>query len=289
MDIFLNKISEYFQIDSTMLYYYAALAIKIVFIFVLSKIVIVVLNRVIVNVFRLYPKFKMDEKKSGTLVGILRSVVKYAVYIIMGISILDTLNIPTQPILATAGLGSLAIGFGAQSLVRDVFNGFFILFEDQYAVGDYITINGVTGTVEDIGLRITRIRSFNGELYIIPNGEVKAVINASRGNSLAIVDVGVAYENDQEKALGILTDTATLYFEKNKDKVAEKPEVLGIIRLGESDVVIRTIIKTQPLMHWKVEREMRMLILEVFKKEKIEIPYPKRVMLEKKQDVQSSL
>ncbi|OGO76830.1 MAG: hypothetical protein A2Y23_09065 [Clostridiales bacterium GWB2_37_7] len=272
-----------------MLYYYAALAIKIVFIFVLSKIVIVVLNRVIVNVFRLYPKFKMDEKKSGTLVGILRSVVKYAVYIIMGISILDTLNIPTQPILATAGLGSLAIGFGAQSLVRDVFNGFFILFEDQYAVGDYITINGVTGTVEDIGLRITRIRSFNGELYIIPNGEVKAVINASRGNSLAIVDVGVAYENDQEKALGILTDTATLYFEKNKDKVAEKPEVLGIIRLGESDVVIRTIIKTQPLMHWKVEREMRMLILEVFKKEKIEIPYPKRVMLEKKQDVQSSL
>jgi small conductance mechanosensitive channel len=224
----------------------------------------------------------MDEKKTGTLVGILKSVIKYVVYIIMSISILDTLNIPTQPILATAGLGSIAIGFGAQSLVRDVFNGFFILFEDQYAVGDYVTINGVTGTVEDIGLRITRIRSFNGELHIIPNGEIKAVTNSSRGNSLAIVDVGVAYESDQEKALGVLTTIASLYFEDNKDKAAEKPEVLGIIKLGESDVIIRTIIKTQPLMHWKVERELRMLILDAFKKEKIEIPYPKRVMIEKK-------
>lgn len=282
MDSFFNNISEYFQIDPSLLYYYAALIIKIVFIFILSKLVIVVLNRVIANIFKLYPKFKLDEKKSDTLVGILKSVVKYVVYIIMGISILDALNIPTQPILATAGLGSIAIGFGAQSLVRDVFNGFFILFEDQYGVGDYITINGVKGTVEDIGLRITRIRSFNGELYIIPNGEIKAVTNASRGNSLAIVDVGVAYENDHEKALALLTSTADLYFENNKDKVAEKPEVQGIIRLGESDVIIRTIIKTMPLMHWKVEREMRMLILEAFKKEKIEIPYPKRVMVEKK-------
>jgi small conductance mechanosensitive channel len=282
MNNFFDEVSKYFQMDSAAAYYYIGIAIKIAFIFILSKLATAVLNRVVSNVFKLYPKFKMDEKKTGTLVGILKSVIKYVVYIIMSISILDTLNIPTQPILATAGLGSIAIGFGAQSLVRDVFNGFFILFEDQYAVGDYVTINGVTGTVEDIGLRITRIRSFNGELHIIPNGEIKAVTNSSRGNSLAIVDVGVAYESDQEKALGVLTTIASLYFEDNKDKAAEKPEVLGIIKLGESDVIIRTIIKTQPLMHWKVERELRMLILDAFKKEKIEIPYPKRVMIEKK-------
>jgi small conductance mechanosensitive channel len=282
MNNFFAEVSKYFQMDSAAIYYYIGIAIKIVFIFILSKLATAVLNRVVSNVFKLYPKFKMDEKKTGTLVGILKSVIKYVVYIIMGISILDTLNIPTQPILATAGLGSIAIGFGAQSLVRDVFNGFFILFEDQYGVGDYVTINGVTGTVEDIGLRITRIRSFNGELHIIPNGEIKAVTNSSRGNSLAIIDVGVAYESDQEKALGVLTSIASLYFEENKDKAAEKPEVLGIIKLGESDVIIRTIIRTQPLMHWKVERELRMLILDAFKKEKIEIPYPKRVMIEKK-------
>jgi small conductance mechanosensitive channel len=282
MDNFFAEVSQYFQIDTAMMYYYAGIAIKIVIIFTLSKLAMVVLNRVIINIFKLYPRFKIDDKKSGTLVGILKSVIKYVVYIIMGISILETLNIPTQSILATAGLGGLAIGFGAQSLVRDVFTGFLILFEDQYGVGDYVTINGVTGTVEDLGLRITRIRSFNGELHIIPNGEIKAVTNASRGNSLAIVDISVAYESDQEKALGVLTEIALAYYENNKDKAAEKPEVLGIIRLGESDVIIRTIVKTRPLMHWNVERELRKLILDAFKKEKIEIPYPKRVMVQSK-------
>jgi small conductance mechanosensitive channel len=200
----------------------------------------------------------------------------------MGISILDTLSIPTQPILATAGLGGIAIGFGAQSLVRDVFTGFFILFEDQYGVGDYVTINGVTGTVEELGLRITRIRSFNGELHIIPNGEIKAVTNASRGSSLAIIDIGIAYESDQGKAMKILTEVAAEYYENNKDKAAESPEVQGIVRLEEAGVIIRTIIKTQPLMHWNVERELRKLIIDAFKKEKIEIPYPKRIMVDKK-------
>lgn len=282
MNKFFDEVAKFFQADTLGLYYYGSIAIKIIFIFLLAKLTIAIFNRIITNVFKLYPRFKMDEKKSGTLVGILKSFVKYVVYIIMGISILDTLNIPTQPILATAGLGSIAIGFGAQSLVRDVFNGFFILFEDQYGVGDYVTINGVTGTVEEIGLRITRIRSFNGELHIIPNGEIKAVTNASRGNSLAIIDVGIAYESDQEKAQAVLAEVSSQYYENNRDKAAEKPEVLGIIRLGESDVIIRTIIKTNPLMHWSVERELRKMILDAFKKEKIEIPYPKRVMVEKK-------
>lgn len=281
MNEFFKGVSEYFQMDSEMFYYYISVAIKIIVIFLIAKAAIAVLNRLVVKVFKLYPRFRKDEKKSGTLLGILKSVIKYAVYIIMGISILETLDIPTQPILATAGLGGIAIGFGAQSLVRDVFTGFFILFEDQYAVGDYVTIKAVTGTVEDIGLRITRIRSFNGELHIIPNGEIKEVTNVSRGNSLAIVDVMLAYESDYEKAIEILSNTAAAYFEKNKDKAAEKPEVLGIIRLGESELVIRTIVKTVTLQHWKVERELRMNMLEALKKEGIQMPYPKRVLVEK--------
>lgn len=282
MSNFFAEIIKYFQLDTPLLYYYISIAIKILVIFALSKLSIAILDRVVVKVFKLYPRFKINEQKSNTLSGILKSVIKYAVYIIMGISILDTLDIPTQPILATAGLGGIAIGFGAQSLVRDVFTGFFILFEDQYGVGDYVTINGVTGTVEELGLRITRIRSFNGELHIIPNGEIKAVTNASRGSSLAIIDIGIAYESDQEKAIGILTEVALAYYENNKDKAAERPEVQGIIRLEEAGIIIRTIIKTQPLMHWNVERELRKLIIDAFKKEKIKIPYPKRVMVEKK-------
>lgn len=282
MEKVFDKIAAYLQIDTTLLYYYLGIFIKIIFIFIISKLAITILNKVISNVFRLYPRFKMEERKSNTLIGILKSVVKYLIYIIMGISILETLNVPTQPIIATAGLGGIAIGFGAQSLVKDVFTGFLILFEDQYSVGDYVTISGVTGTVEDLGLRITRIRSFNGELHIIPNGEIKAVTNVSRGSSLAIIDVSVAYESSQERAVEVLSAVALAYYEKNEDKVKEKPEVLGIIKLGESDVSIRTIVKTEPLMHWKVERELRLLILEAFKKEKIEIPYPKRVLVENK-------
>lgn len=281
MNAIIGSIMALLHIDEVMFSYYFGMAVKIIFIFLISKLSIAVLNKVISNVFKLYPRFKMDERKSNTLSGILKSVIKYLIYLIMGISILEALNIPTQPILATAGLGGVAIGFGAQSLVRDVFTGFFILFEDQYGVGDYVTITGITGTVEDLGLRITRLRSFNGELQIIPNGEIKAVTNFSRGNSLAIVDVSVAYESDHEKAVEVLSALALEYFEKNKDKVIDKPEVLGIIKLGESEVSIRTIVKTQPLMHWKAERELRMLILEAFKKENIEIPYPKRVLVEK--------
>ena len=282
MSDFFTRISKYFQLDTPLLYYYISIAIKILVIFLLAKLSIIILDRLVVKVFKLYPRFKMNEQKSNTLAGILKSVIKYVVYIIMGISILDTLSIPTQPILATAGLGGIAIGFGAQSLVRDVFTGFFILFEDQYGVGDYVTINGVTGTVEELGLRITRIRSFNGELHIIPNGEIKAVTNASRGSSLAIIDIGIAYESDQGKAMKILKEVAAEYYENNKDKAAESPEVQGIVRLEEAGVIIRTIIKTQPLMHWNVERELRKLIIDAFKNEKIEIPYPKRIMVDKK-------
>lgn len=282
MGAFFDKIAVYLQINTTFLYYYLGIFIKLIIIFIISRLAITMFNKVISNMFRLYPRFKMDERKSNTLTGILKSVTKYLVYLIMGISILEILDVPTQPILATAGLGGIAIGFGAQSLVRDVFTGFLILFEDQYSIGDYVTISGVTGTVEDLGLRITRIRSFNGELHIIPNGEIKAVTNVSRGNSLAIIDISVAYESNHERAVETLLAVALNYYEKNEDKVKEKPEVLGIIKLGESDVLIRTIVKTEPLMHWKVERELRLLILDAFKKEKIEIPYPKRVLVENK-------
>lgn len=283
MNDIIKNIADILKWDTDLVYHYGGIALKLIIIFILARVSIFILNKVIVRVFRLYPRFKMDEKKSGTLSGILKSVIKYVVYIIMGISVLETLNIPTQPILATAGLGGVAIGFGAQSLVKDVFTGFLILFEDQYAVGDYVTINGVTGTVEDMGLRITSIRSFKGELHIIPNGEIRVVTNLSRGNSLAVVDVSIAYESDREKAIYVLSGVAAAYFEKNKDKVAESPEVQGIIKLGESDVVVRTILRTFPLMHWRVEREMRLLVLEAFREENIEIPYAKRVLLEKRE------
>lgn len=276
-----QMVKSLLNIDGVMLSYYIIMAIKVVVIMVIGKVSISIINRIITNFFKLYPKFKMDEKKSTTLAGILKSIVKYTVYIIIAISALNVLNIPTAPLLATAGLGGLAVGFGAQSLVKDVFTGFFILFEDQYGVGDYVTIGTMTGTVEDIGLRISKIKSFNGDLHIIPNGEVKIVTNHSRGNSLAIIDIGVSYEADAEEAISVLEELTEGYYKSKPEGILQKPEVLGIVKLNESDVIIRTIVQTKPLSHWEIERDMRKLILEAFKEQKIEIPYPKKIIINK--------
>lgn len=263
--------------DSMNIYLYTGL--KILFIIIFWRIVNVILNKFINKFFKISPKLRMDEKKSNTLSGLMKSIIRYTIYIIMAISILNVLNIPTESILAAAGLGGLAVGFGAQNLVKDVISGFFILFEDQYAVGDYVTIGNATGDVEDMGLRITKIRAFNGDLHIIPNGEIKTVINHSRGNSLAIIDIGVAYEADINKAIKILKELGEKYYEKNRDKVVELPSVLGITGFGDSDVKLRMTIRTLPLKHWSVEREIRKEIKEAFDRENIEIPYPRRVYL----------
>lgn len=281
MDNIVKWAQELTNMDNTVLGYYIVIALKVLFIIIIGRISIAILNRIISKFFKLYPRFKMDEKKSTTLSGILKSVVKYTVYTIVALSALNVMNIPTAPLLATAGLGGLAIGFGAQSLVKDVFTGFFILFEDQYGVGDYITIGNMTGTVEDMGLRITKLRAFAGDLHIIPNGEIKTVTNHSRGCSLALVDIGVDYETDIDRAMVVLRETAEDYYRKNPEKITKIPEVLGIIKFNESEAVIRTIAETVSLKHWEVERELRKQILEAFKANKIEVPYPKRVIVSK--------
>lgn len=276
-----NFLQDIFGTDSVLLSYYLMMVLKAVVIIVIGRISISVLNRIISKFFRLYPKFRLDEKKSTTLAGILKSIVKYTVYIIIIISVLNVFEIPTAPLLATAGLGGLAIGFGAQSLVRDVFTGFFILFEDQYGVGDYVTIGSMTGTVEDIGLRITKLRSFNGDLHIIPNGEVKTVTNHSRGNSLAIIDIGISYGADLKKAIDVLKASAEKYYDSGPENILEKPEVQGIVRLNDKEVVIRITVQTKALKHWEAERDIRRLALEALKDNKIEIPYPAKVIIDK--------
>jgi small conductance mechanosensitive channel len=283
MERLMQTIKDFLNIDNIIWSYYLLVVLKVLLIIIVARVSISILNRIIMNIFKLYPRLKMDEKKSTTLAGILKSIVKYTVYIITIISVLNVFNIPTASLIATAGLGGLAIGFGAQSLVKDVFTGFFILFEDQYGVGDFVSIGGMTGTVEDIGLRITQIREYNGDLHIIPNGEVKTVTNHSRGDSLAIVDIGIAYEVDAERAMVVLRELTEGYYKNNMESIVQKPEVLGIIKFNESEVVIRTVVRTKPLMHWKIERELRKQILEIFKDQGIEIPYPRRVIINKEE------
>jgi len=222
-------------------------------------------------------KIGVDLRKVNTLRALAHSILRYNVYFVAGLTILGQF-VDTTSILATAGIGGLAIGFGAQSLVKDVISGFFILFEDQYAVGDFVTIGDTTGTVEEIGLRITRIRGFKGDLTIIPNGQIQKVVNYTRGNVLAVVDISVPYETDIDKAIKLIEDVAGRYAKENEN-IVEQPQVLGVMDLGDSQITIRAVARTLPLKHWEVERELKKRIKEAFDENDIGVPYPRTVII----------
>ena len=253
---------------------------KIVIIFIAIRLSIKVSHILIDKFFKKQQsfKFKMEDKKANTLAIILKSVAKYLLYFIGIVPILEIFGITPASILATAGIGGLAIGFGAQNLVKDVITGFFILFEDQYAVGDYIKTGEFDGIVEEIGIRVTKIRAFSGELYIIPNGNIQSVTNKCRGAMRAMVNVSIAYEEDIDNAIEVLNNLATEIASEN-DNIVEGPTVLGVTNLGDSDVVLSVVAKTKPMEQWATERMIRKRIKQAFDKEGIEIPYPRRVLI----------
>ncbi|BCV23860.1 mechanosensitive ion channel family protein [Gelria sp. Kuro-4] len=229
-------------------------------------------------------KYPLDPRRAQTLQALLNSILRYSLYFVGALVVLDALGVPTTSVVASAGLVGLAVGFGAQNLVRDVITGFFILFEDQYGIGEYVGVAGVEGIIEDIGLRTTRLRDFNGDLHIIPNGQINLVTNKSRGSRRALVEVGVAYESDlrrvQEILEGISREIAAAMPE-----IVEGPTVLGVTALGESQVTFQVLARTEPMAEWKVEREMRRRFKLGLDAAGIEIPYPHRVVvLEGKQE-----
>ncbi|MCG8541498.1 MAG: mechanosensitive ion channel family protein [Clostridia bacterium] len=254
-------------------------ATKIILILIAARIVIRITNALIDRFIDSRDKFKLKihENRINTAKGILKSVTRYTIYFIAFTPILYELNIDVKGLIAAAGIGGLAIGFGAQNLVKDIITGFFILFEDQFAVGDYIEIEGKTGIVEEMALRITKIRDFSGDLHIIPNGAITKVTNRCRGNMRAMVDISIAYEENIERAIEILNNVSK-NISKESSNIIEGPFVLGVTEFGQSGIVITTIAKVEPMSQWEVERIMRKRFKEAFDKEGIEIPYPKRVI-----------
>ncbi|SKC88297.1 mechanosensitive ion channel family protein [Maledivibacter halophilus] len=254
-------------------------ATKIILIIILARLVIRITNALIDKFIdnRDKVKLKLDESRINTAKGVLKSITRYTIYFIALVPILAEMNIDIKSIIAAAGIGGLAIGFGAQNLVKDIITGFFILFEDQFAVGDYIEIEGKNGVVEEMALRITKIRDFSGDLHIIPNGAITKVTNRCRGNMRAKVDMSIAYEENIERAINVLKRASESISKENND-IIEGPIVLGVTSFGASDVIITIIAKVKPMSQWEVERIMRKRFKEVFDEEGIEIPYPKRVV-----------
>lgn len=261
---------------------FAAPVVRAVVVIVLALLVVKLSEGFIDRFFLMkrYEKLPLNNNKKKTLTGLLKSIVRYVTYFVAVVNLLELFGIKTASLLTAAGIGGLAVGFGAQNLVKDVISGFFIIFEDQYNVGDYVETAGVAGTVEDIGIRSTRLRDFGGQLHIIPNGEITRVTNHSRGPMRALVDVNIAYEEDIDKALTILEDVCREIRNKRED-ILEGPTVLGVTKLGPSEVVVTILAKTVPMQQWSVEREIRRAVKVRLEKEGIEIPYPKMVYIKK--------
>ncbi|QEK13710.1 mechanosensitive ion channel family protein [Crassaminicella thermophila] len=237
-------------------------------------------NMIVNKFFDNREKFKLigEEKRFNTIKGITNSIIRYTIYFIAFTPILETIGIDVSSLIAAAGIGGLAIGFGAQNLVRDIITGFFILLEDQFQVGDHVEIGDKSGIVEDMTLRVTMLRDFNGDLHIIPNGYIEKVTNKCRGNMRAWIDVSIAYEENIDNAIRVLNQLCE-EISKENEKIIEGPTVLGVTNLGESDIVISIVAKTVPMEQWAVERELRKRIKERFDEKGIEIPYPRRVVI----------
>jgi small-conductance mechanosensitive channel len=222
---------------------------------------------------------RLRQQRTQTLGGLLNSVALVVITTFAALTILNTF-VPIGPLLAGVSVIGLAISFGAQSLVKDVITGTFILLEGQFGIGDVIRVGEASGLVEKLTLRTTMLRDGEGVLHIIPNGEIKMVSNLTKTWSRAVVDVGIAYREDVDRVIAVLRDIGKQF--QHEDQWAplllDPPEVLGVQALAESSVIIRMQVRTLPLKQWEVARELRRRIKKRFDEDGIEIPFPQVVM-----------
>ncbi|MFC2037790.1 mechanosensitive ion channel family protein [Chloroflexota bacterium] len=192
--------------------------------------------------------------------------------------LLGTFGIDITPLLASVGVAGLAISLGAQSLIKDFIGGLLIIVENQYAVGDFIAVGSVSGDVERITLRTTQVRARNGDLHIVPNGEVRVVANRTKGWSRAVVEVGVAYEEDLERALDVLRASGEAFAQVPAfgASLLEAPKVMGPMSLGDSAAILRVEVKTEPGKQWEIGRELRKFVLTACEREGVSLPYPRQ-------------
>jgi small conductance mechanosensitive channel len=226
-------------------------------------------------------KHLLDERKANTIFSLLRSMLFYLITFTVVMHTLKRLfNFDTGALLASASVLGVALGFGAQSLVRDVIGGFFILFEDQFSVGELVKTGEFTGTIEETGIRTTHIRAWGGELHIIPNGNITAVTNFSRGKMLAKVEIQIPYDEDLDRAMGVMNTVCEEVSVEFGEKIIEAPTVQGVTQFGEHNVILRVIAFTKPDEQWSLERELRRRIHSAFLKEGIRTPQVQSIIVD---------
>jgi small-conductance mechanosensitive channel len=220
------------------------------------------------------------EQRANTMGGLLKSITTGVIAVIVLFMVVAQLGYNIAPLIASAGIVGLALGFGAQSLVKDFLGGIFLILEDQYGVGDSVNLGTASGTIEAVGLRVTRLRDVNGTVWYVRNGEILAVGNMSQEWARTVLDVPVAFSADLGRVREVLQEGAHAVWEdpEYRPDILEEPEVWGVERWDPDGVVMRLVVKTAPLQQWSVARELRERVKDRFDVEGIEIPLPQRMV-----------
>lgn len=257
----LEKLKIYFTNEAGAINNLGKVALVLLY-FIIAILVVKVIGIVISRLARKkYDKLRtIDAKRLKTVLSVLKSFATIIIIFTWFLSALRIFGVNTSAIVTTAGIGGVAISFGAKSLVEDIISGIFLMLEDSFVIGDDITVAGKTGNVEKIGLRTTTIRDYNGELHVIPNGEIRVVTNRNKNIQRALITVPIAYDADAQMAMDILTKA--LKKVDDDHAVIENVSVWGITDFNRDGVVISCAAKTVPGEQWRIEREMRKIAIE---------------------------
>ena len=244
--------------------------------FILTRLLMVAIKKLGIVLVGRAGDSKEQEKRVRTLISLLQRIAWISSFVVAVTIILNELGVDIRPIITAAGIGGLAFGIGAQSLVRDIISGFFMLLENQIRIGDVVTLNGTSGEVVDLNLRTTVLRDLSGAVHIFRNGNINLVSNMTKDWSRYVIDLGVAYKEDVDYVMEALKKIgAELAAEPEFSQYILEPlEVLGVDNFGSSGVVIKIMITTLPLKQWDVGRELRRRIKNRFDELGIEIPFP---------------
>ncbi len=224
-------------------------------------------------------KSNTRRQRADTLGNLIQSTAKYIVWPLAAIMVFSEIGLDVGALLATAGVAGLAIGFGAQTLVKDVISGVFLLFDDLIHVGDLVSIGGTVGTVEEISVRLIKVRKFDGELVMIPAGDVRTFGNKSMDWARVVVPVGLSYEQDVDAILPIMEQVAQKWAGENEDILLEdEPQVQGLMDFGDSSVTARVTVQVKPGEQYAAERELRQRLKRTFDEQGVEIPFPQRTV-----------
>ncbi|OHB01526.1 MAG: potassium transporter KefA [Candidatus Zambryskibacteria bacterium RIFCSPLOWO2_01_FULL_35_19] len=254
--------------------------------FLVQKFLKTILDRVIRKAIKPdhFLSKEAEKKREDTLIQIFHSTIKILIWIVALMMLLSEAGIDIGPLIAAAGVAGLALGFGAQYLIRDVIAGLFIILENQYRVGDVVCSDGTCGSVEDITLRMTTMRDLDGTVHHIPHGEMKKISNLSKNYARVNLNMGVSYNADLEKVIEVVNKVGNDLAEDQdwKDFIIKAPQFLRVDDFADSAVMIKILGDTEPLKQWEVTGELRKRLKIAFDKEGIEIPFPQMVVHQQK-------